>query len=149
MVDAVRSVTICEVERTVGGVEGKVSRHKVFTPPVVGKLDVFALAIATGGHGGTLIPDNITRERQLGKGVEPEIGRDIEELFFALGADLDTVTTALKLTAEGADKTPHGVEDENAGVVLLVPLTLMHDVEVLLGIKRDVVSCLPSELPGE
>lgn len=61
-------------------------------------------------------------------------------------ADFDPVAATLELAAEGTDKFPEGIKDEDTRVLLLGGIALVHDVEVLLLIERDIMSGLPRVL---
>lgn len=142
-VDAVRAVAIGEVEGAVAGVEGEVGGHEVLPPPVVCDAEVFPLGIASRWHGGALIPDYGSVEGEFCERVQAEIRGDIDELFCAFGSDFDSVSSALKLAAEGADEFSGRVKDEDAGVFFLFWVPFVHDVEVLLLVEGDVVGDLP------
>lgn len=148
-VNAVGTVTIREINTPVRGMEGGIGGHEFVPAPITFGGGILAFGIAPRGHGGALIPNDVSLEGEFGKGLHVLISGDVEEFLFSLGPDFDAVPAALELAAEGADELAGWVEDEDAGVILDVGIPLVHDVEVLSGIHGDIVGGLPVELVGK
>lgn len=71
------------------------------------------------------------------------------ELFVALITDFSPMAAALKLAPEGTDKFLERIENKDARVLLLLRVTLVHDIEVLVLIERDIMSGQPRIFASE
>ena len=148
-VDAVSAIAVGDVKAAIAGMEGDVGGQEFLTAPISFGGDVLALVVAAGGHGSALIPDDFSVKGELGDGFHLLIAGDVKELLVALLVDFDTVPAALELAAEGANKTAFGIEDEDGRMIFPGRVAFVHDVEVLLGIDRDVMGNLPGKLVRE
>ena len=123
--------------------EREVGRHEGIASPTFDAFGVFVLAVHATVHRRVFFPNDLALERELSKGFHVLVSAHIKELFLALGAHLNTVATALKLTAKGADEFALLVENKNGRMILQVLAAFVNDVQQTLRINGDVVRGLP------